>query len=379
MTDQLPAYPVTSQNVVGDRRMRAQAVVGEAWRDLATGTARAALFAAVFTVVVGMLALADVRSVVQILRGAASFRAAGASVQVLKAQVDGRRCDALSGVGAISSAGALRQGSPVQILNLPSSQINLIEATPGLVAMLPLIAEPVSYDPEASGGVWLSADLARVLGAGPGTVVRTAAGDATVAGVYTWGDDGRARDLGYAMVAPVPPDGAFTQCWSQIWPGDQALAGLSYVSVANSGQGMQAILGQLNTSLGISYDAGTLLRDRLTARAPWMAAVVGLALGFVAARARRLEIASSLHARVPRSDLMWQHLLEAVAWVAAASAVAAAALLWAARFGNPDPGWTTWATGLRTVAAGGAATLIGVLLGVLAAREKHLFKYAKDR
>ena len=379
MANQLPTYPVAGQNMVADRRMRPGSVVGEVWRDLTTGTARAGLFAAVFVVVVGMLALADVRSVVGVLRGAASFRAAGASVQVLKAQVDGRRCDSLSGVGAISSAGAMRQAAPVQILNLPSSQINLIEATPGLVAMLPVIAQPVTWDPNTSGGVWLSADLARVLGAHPGMVVRTGVGDATVAGVYTWADDGRARDLGYAMVAEVPPDGGFSQCWSEIWPGDQRLAGMSYVSVSNSSQGMQATLGQLNTSLGIGYDASVLLGNRLTARAPWMAAVVGLALGFVASRSRRLEIASSLHARVPRSDLMWQHLLEAVAWVAAASVVIAAALLWAARLGTPDPGWTTWLTGLRTIAAGGAATWIGVLLGVLAAREKHLFKYAKDR
>ena len=76
---------------------------------------------------------------------------------------------------------------------------------------------------------------------------------------------------------------------------------------------------------------------------------------------------------------MWQHLLEAFVWVGSASIITAAGLLWAARWGNPDPSLSTWFIGCRTVLAAAASALIGVLAGVMTAREKHLFRYAKER
>jgi hypothetical protein len=362
--------------------MRAASVCSEAWRNIVTGTTRAGLLGLVFVAVVGLISLADVRTVVSVLQGAAQFRAAGAGVRALSAPgaVDGRRCDALSGTGAIDHAGAIRQGDPVRILNMPSSQITVIEATPDLIGMLPVIARPVVADDTIESGVWLSADLAGMLGATPGTVLHTASGDATVAGVYTWPDDGRARDLGYALIAPVPPDGAFDACWAEVWPAGDEAGGLVFMSVAGSTQQQARVsTGQLNMSLGTSYDATRLLTTRLTGPAPWVAALVGLALGYAAIRARRLEIASALHARVRRSDATWQQVLEALAWVLASSAIVACGLLWAARLGNPDPGWSTWITGIRIVAAAAASTILGTLLGVTSTREHHLFRYSKDR
>jgi hypothetical protein len=360
--------------------MRARAVVGEAGRNVVTGTTRAVVFAVVFLALVGGLAVADVRAVVAVLRGAADFRAAGATVDVLKADaaVDGRRCDALTGTGTVT-AGAFRRGGAVQILAMPAAQITVIEATPGLIRLLPVIAQPVQVDPAVAGGVWVSADLATTLGATPGRVIATADGVATVAGVYTWADDARARDLGYAIITPVPADGTFDQCWTETWPSDPGLAGLAYLSLTNPQPMGQVASGQLNTSLGTTYDTGARLHDRLTRPVPWVAAVAGCLLGYVAVRTRRVENASALHARVPKADLAWQHLLEAAVWAGGSTVILAAGLLWAARLGNPDPGWTTWWTGLRTVLAGSAAVGLGVLAAVLTTREKHLFRYAKDR
>ena len=361
--------------------MRASSVVSEAWRNLISGTTRAGLFALVFIAAVGALAWVDVRSVVGIVEGADQFRAEGATVQVLKSDsnIDGRRCDALSGTGALSTAGAVRQGTPIRILAMPASQITVMEVTPGLMAMLPTIAQPMQTTTDDQAGVWLSADLATVLGATPGRVVQTSVGEAMVAGVYTWPDDGRARDLGYAVIAPVPADGAFSQCWTEIWPTDPNLQGLSYVSLSSSDPGVQATLGQLNTSLGTTYDAASLLSARLTRQAPLAGIVIGVVAGYVSIRIRRLEIASNLHARLPRTDLVWQHLLEALVWVGSASIITTAGLLWAARWGNPDPSLATWFIGCRTVLAAAASALIGVLAGVMTAREKHLFRYAKER
>lgn len=98
-----------------------------------------------------------------------------------------------------------------------------------------------------------------------------------------------------------------------------------------------------------------------------------------ALRLRRLELASALHSRVRRVHLAWQQLLETLAWVLAGSCIAGAAVAYASTVGNPDPGWYALGVSARTVVAGAAAVLIGTLIGVLATREQHLFRYFKDR
>jgi len=360
--------------------MLPSSILSEAWRNTISGTNRAVLFAALFMVTIGLIAFMDVRSVVTILQGAAQFNTAGATVQVLTAasSIDGQRCNNLTGVGQISQAGAIRKGTSVTVLNMPGTPVSVIEVTPGVIAMLPSIGQPTHTGTSSAGGVWLSADLAQMLGAIPGTLIHTSVGITTVAGVYTWPDDGRARDLGYVMVTPVPPDGVFDQCWTQIWPPDQNLGGLTYMAL-NSGGGMQATFNQLNTTLGSTYNPTSLLNSRLTAHAAWVASIIGLALGFAATRIRRLEIASTLHAGMTKTDLACQHVTETLAWTICASLITAAGLLWAARIGNPDPDPTTWQTGVRSILAAASSTPIGTITAITTTREQHLFQYSKDR
>lgn len=353
--------------------MRAASVVSEAWRDLLTGTARAATLALVLVLGVGSLAVLDARAMVGVLRDAEEFRAAGAATWVLDDldNVDGSRCAALDGVGGMR-AGALRQGGPLRALAMPSSQLTVWEATPGL------LGAALGRDVTTATGVWLSEDLASALGARPGSVLATTAGETPVAGVYAWPDDGRARTLGYSVVVPVAPTGRFSACWASTWPPDRDTAGLLY-STTGAKVGAQATFGQLNGRLGAELDAPALLEARLTRWAPAAATLLGLVVGWAGVRMRRLHVASALHARVPRPHLAWQHLLEAGAWVCAAVLVAAAATGWAAAAGNPEPPTTVWLTALRTVGAGAGAALLGTLAGVLGTRERHLFRYFKDR
>ena len=102
--------------------MRPTATASEAWRNLRSGTSRALLLALAFALLVGTLAAVDTRAVVEVLRGAADFRAAGAAVQTLQApgRVSGSQCDALGDVAGFR-AGAFRAGEPLRALNLPSS------------------------------------------------------------------------------------------------------------------------------------------------------------------------------------------------------------------------------------------------------------------
>lgn len=358
------------------RAMRAASVVSEAWRNVTTGTTRATLFAAVLVVVVGSLAAVDVRAVVGVIEGAREYRDAGASVQILEAtgQVDGARCEALAGVDGVNAAGALRTGAPLRALNLPSSELTGFEATPGLLGAL-------DRGRVAGVGLWLSADLAEALGATVGDSIATSTGPARVSAVYPYPDDGRDRALGYAAVAPVPAAGLFDSCWVEIWPVDPETATLlRTVVVADPSSEVQPTQKQLNGRLGATYDASAEFSGRLTKPAPVAAAVLGLALGFVAVRLRRLELAAALHARVPRTALTWQVLLETAAWTGAGIVVTVPVLWWLAAGAGPAADQvSTWVLGMRTVLAGAGAVLVGAVVGALTTREKHLFKYFKER
>lgn len=360
--------------------MRTRAITSEALRNLATGTTRAAMLAVVLAVIVGGLAWVDVRTAVDVLRGADAYRASGSAVHVLEAQqgIDGARCEALNRVAGVEGAGALRQGEGVRAAAMPSSGLNVWDVTPGLIDVIAGTGTRVDTDGHRAGGMWYSTDLAETLGARPGRVLATSAGDAATAGVYSWPDDGRARTLGYAALTPVAPQGAFDQCWMHVWPLDEGAASLIYTAL-DPAKADVATLGRLNSARGTSYDVVGQLDGRMTRQAPAAAAAFGLVLGYAAMRMRRLELASALHSRVRPAHLAWQHVLEALAWVIAGSCLAAAAVAYAATVGNPDPSGYALGIGARTVVAGAAAVLLGTLIGVLATRERHLFRYFKDR
>lgn len=361
-------------------RMRVGSVWSEAVRNVASRTTRATLLALVLTFGAGGLAWADVHSYVGVVRDAETYRSSGSAVRTVSTEgreVNGRRCDALAGTAGVVAAGALRPGVALDLLALPGTDLRTWEVTPGVVDLLAAAgASPVAGS--AGPGVWLSDDLALALGARPDDELATSGGTVRVAGIYTWPDDGRARDLGYAVLSPVAAAGAFDRCWAQVWPVDEGVAGLLHTALEPAGVAASRT-SPLNASLGSSLDGPQLLAARPTRLAPLAAAMLGAALGLLAVRARRLEIASAMHARVPRAHLTWQHVLEAAAWVGAGTALSAALVAHAAIDGNPDPALAAWITGMRTVLAGGAAAILGILAGVVATRESHLFRYFKER
>jgi hypothetical protein len=365
--------------------MRARSVAGEALRNLATGTTRALGLALVFVVLVGGLAVADALVLVRVWQDADAFRAAGSAVQTLSSErgavVDGARCQGLRGADGVTSAGALRAGESVRAANLPSSDLTVWEVTPAVLDLLAGSARPVrSVDVPAQGGttagVWLAADLAATLGLDAGDDLVTRDGRVPVTGVYSWPDDGRDRLLSYAVVVPVPALGTFDRCWVATWPMDLDTAGLLYSATAPAAEDLS--ITQLNTTRGTAYDVDARIASRPTAAAPLAAAAIGLVLGYLAVRTRRLELASALHARVPKPQLAWQQLAEAGTWLLAALVITTAATGAAALVGSPGPFVATWMTAVMTAGAGAAACAIGTLVGVLATRERHLFRYFKE-
>ena len=356
--------------------MQAASVASEAWRNVRTGTTRALLLACVLVVALGSLAVVDMRAVIAVAQGADDFRAAGASTQVftLAGGVDAQRCAALASVEGITASGAVRAVPALRLHNLPSTDVPLFEVTPGFLAVLGQVPDP-------GPGVALSQSLATAIDAVPGLTIATTAGPGVVGSVYPFPEDGRNAGLAYAALAPVPATGLFDACWAQVWPADDRTANLLLLTAAFASPDAagQATLDQLNSRLGQTYDPATLLRERPTRFAAYAAITAGFALGVVAIRARRLELAAALHSRVARTALTWQILLETATWVGAAVVILTPVLALVAAYNNPEPPGDYWAIGLRIIAAGAAAVLLGAACATATTREKHLFRYFKER
>ncbi|MDR2348733.1 MAG: hypothetical protein LBD90_09030 [Bifidobacteriaceae bacterium] len=359
--------------------MRPQSIVSEALANLASGTTRGALLTLVFSVLVGGLALVDLAVVAGEVEAAASFRGAGASVQTLKVVggIDPARCEALGGAAPIQAAGALRQGESIQPKALPGSELTTWEVTPGLLALLPPIAGVDTG--QAAAGLWISADLAETLGVRPGERLNTYQGQATVAAVFEWPDDGRLRDLGYSVLAPVVPDGPFTQCWAEVWPSSDAAASLLRLALNTRVDPQQVVQSQLNASLGVDLDVRARIADRVSRRAGAIAAAVGAILGLASLRLRRLEVASALHAGVAKTDLIWQHAVETAGWAVPGLVICFAAVAVLSYSAGAGAQSALLVIGSATVLAGFASAFWGAAAGVCLIRERHLFKLFRER
>jgi hypothetical protein len=372
----------------GGGGMRGVEIWREAWRNLASGASRAVVSVLLLTGAVGAVAGAQVLGVVDLDRQALAWRQAGASVQVVSmdGQVDAAQCEALTSHPGIVSAGALRKGQAVRIATLPSTRLETFEATPGLATVIGLdwLADP------GERGVWVSDDLAEVLGVveQPAEVplvpdLEQPADSMTVAALFAYPSDGRMPALAYTLLSPVPAMGGFDACWMEIWPETDASASLLTLPVQ-----VQPVIGdkpvmpqiqQLNATLGTQFGASGRL-----ARLPTMplgAAAAGLAalLGLAVYRSRRLELASSLHAGVPKTALPLQTAIETGLVALPTAAIILPACYWLAIYQNPDPPWTAFHPALATTVAALAAYMVAAVLATVLTREKHLFKHFKNR
>lgn len=355
--------------------MRASAIVGEAWRNLATGTARAGVLGLVTAVLTGALALLDVSAVVALQRQATDFREAGASVNVLAAekQVSGQGCEALARVAGVRSAGALRTRPALTLSASPRSPLPAYEGTPALAAVLNLGGT-------TGLGVWVSRDLADRLAVRVGDRLPTTEGELTVAAIFDYPADGRDQRLVDAVVVPVASGAAFDECWATVWPSSKAATDLMRSALLpTTGVAKPASLALLNNGLGPSFDGATLLAGRPTGPLGFLGAGLTVVLGFVAARLRRLEFASALHAGQSKAAQLALAGLEAFAWGVGAALLAVASVYLGAVLWAPAEPRVVAGLGLGLLAATPLAAVVGTLLGVLPTRESHLFRYFKDR
>ncbi|MGH3501627.1 MAG: hypothetical protein ACRDQA_12190, partial [Nocardioidaceae bacterium] len=159
--------------------MRLHEVFSEAYRNLATGTTKAASLGIVLAAITAGLAAADARDIVHLERQAVAFTSPGASVRVLVTHkaTDPASCEQLTTLPGVRAAGALKESKPITLNAMPSYKIPAYSVTPGLIDVL--------HGTRASAqGAWIPAQLANTLGINEGARLQTTAGTLTIAGIY---------------------------------------------------------------------------------------------------------------------------------------------------------------------------------------------------
>lgn len=356
--------------------MKKAAIWREAIRNILTGTTRTAAYALILSAIVLSLTAAELSTVRALTDAAADFQDSGASIVTLQAdgRVDGSSCEALNSIAGVTAAGALRtRESGLTAAALPSSAIPVMEITRTFPDVL---RANVTGGP----GVILSDQAASTLDLNVGDRLITRDSSTQVAGIYPYPNDGRRSGYGYAALVPVSSSAPFDECWVDVWPTSKEIpALLQTVVLPASEESAPAQLTQLNTSRGTTFDGKARFETRITRFAAPAGFIISIALGYVAIRARRIQLASALHAGASKRALTKMVSLELLSWILPTGLLAGSlAFLYIA---NGPAGDLVPTLTLSGSIAGLA--LLGPFLGAYAAlvsvSEKHLFRYFKDR
>lgn len=358
------------------RTVRVGSIASEAWRNLATGTSRAVLWALLVVTLGCALALADAAAVLDVERRSEQLYGSGAATHLLVAanQVSGAACDALAEIETVSAAGALRTtASGVVLASAPSTPVPLSEVTPGLVDLLDI------EETGAQTGVVLSGAVAeQVLAEGAEDLRLLDGRQVPVLGTYSWPADGRLQALSFASLSPTTSTGAFDECWVTVWPTSAPTVDLLPLALLPGATASDVSTTQLNSSLGSDFDGEALVRDRATAGVAGAGACLGLLVGLVGVRLRRLELASARQAGVSRPALVGQVVLETLVWSGAA-VVASLALLVLLLYGRSSDPVFLLQVAARPVLSAALAGIVAAAVATSAVRQRSIWRYFKER
>lgn len=355
--------------------MRISTIVREALANILSGTSRTIVYFSLALVVCGGLVLADALSVRGLIDEAVRYQQVGASTVTVIApgRIDGAACDELRRADGVLEAGAVRKRAKEYSLPaVPNSPVPGYEVT----VSFPL----ASAGP--SSGLLISGEVAEMLRLAPGDGFAIDADDARVAGVFDYPLDGRRAGFGWSILALVPENGIFDECWVRVWPENEELRTqllqIVLPSRGDSNAGAPEIT-QLNQTLGRSFTGQERFDARITRFAVPLVFAAGFGAALLAVRTRRLEVASNLHAGAAKRSILIQLTVEMLVW-----ALPVAVLIWlsgfALAFGSPpeDATHLRWQEGFSA-----GAFLLGALLGTAASafsvNETHFFRYFKDR
>ena len=386
--------------------MRLQSIVSEAVRNISAGTARAAWFFLVVFITGLLLGGYEATSIVQLEQEAVTRIASDADTKALVgAGVDGVACDALTQVAnGPSLSGAARATDSITAASTPGMELPAYEVTPGFIPLLVSGGENAasSASSASSGnsrdsgaqtsspagtngtvdtsGIWVSTDVSRDFGLVKGSVMQTNHGDITVAGVYSWPNDGRDSRFAYAAIVLVSASsGTFTECWAKQWPlTEQTDELLRTTAIVTASDGNTAVA-QVNKSFDSRYDAASNYRHRMSAWLPYVALGIGVIVGVISVRRRRLEYAGALHIGQSKGAQMLGMHIETLIWSGLAS-LACVALLCAYCWRMSVDGWLEiFLAACRVPAMTFAGVTVATFLAGICVRESQLLRFFKSR
>lgn len=360
--------------------MKWGSIVGEAVRNVRSGTARTAWIAVGTAIILLLLVVAESSVVSGLLGSAERFRNSGAATFVIVAagQVDGEKCDLLAETPNAISSGAVRAAKDLTVNVLPSQPIHLFEATRGFARTLPITQAGKPSLPRGPF-VALESSLSATLGATPGTQIATDQGPLTVSGSFTFPADGRTPRLENSAVVITNPLGPFDECWVSYWPVPDTARTLLLTALVPTTETIETSTFQLNPTLGASFDGPTKFADRVTRFAPLVAFVACLLTSLVATRRRGLEFALGRHLGIRRSEQVVMVAIESLFWLIPVAAIGAAGSLAIGSALPPETQLSITPLQLAIVIAATAGALAGTLSSVAFLRNSALLKLIRER
>lgn len=370
--------------------MKPNAILSEAWRNIATGTTRALACAVVLTLIAAGTAILDLTGILSLQHESRQWATSAADIHIISGskQIDPTTCTNLTrttGTTAngttthpIQAAGALKNSGEITLIAMPAAPLDEWQATPGLADVLGIGATQ-----QTRPGVWISSQLASTLHTREGDDLPTDQGVMHISAVFPWTDDSRDQRLAYAIITPTPIDSGqqWDECWATINPANpDAEDLLNTTATAIPGAAPATQTKQANTMLGTNPDLDTRYRQRTTRIMLVITPIAAFAIALTAARARHIEIADDLHMGIPRQGILATNALETLAWtlpaVLAATAITYTTARWASGHAN--------ALTLTTIQLPALATaIITAQLGTIAAistiHDSQLFAFFKNR
>ncbi|MDR0284261.1 MAG: hypothetical protein LBI33_05135 [Propionibacteriaceae bacterium] len=355
--------------------MRVKHVVGEAFRNCLSATARVVPLVLIWVVIMGGTCGLDLVELGVLDTQIRDFHDSGGATVVLSAagSVDGHQCDDLARIDGVEAAGAIRVSDDrVDVPQTPYSPLPLSEVSSGFATLL-------TFRGGGTGGTLMASTALADQYVTANHLATLGHGDLPVSGVYEWPKDGRADGLGYTLIAETPSDHPFDQCWMTVWPPNNQTTDLITLSLVPGTPPGSAVVTQLNPARGSTLDPPQLYANRPTKWLPVAGtALIGI-VAFAAIRLRRLELASALHCGVPRVGLLLQTQIETAWWTVTGTCLVGGALvILGVLLDEPDPGAYAlaagWPLGLALLTAS-----LGTGLGTLATRERSLMRYFRNR
>ncbi|WP_157000424.1 hypothetical protein [Leucobacter komagatae] len=359
-------------------KMRPGSVLSEALRNTITGTSKALTLVIAAGAIVSALLWMELNTITRITDAAQKYQDSGAAVQVLYAPggVNPQACEALNKVSGINAAGAIRDtDTQIRPAAAPQSVIPAKDATPGIMRILEIKGT------SSREGILASRQVAEAFSVSAGGTLVTTAGSEAIQGIYDYPDDGRMPGYGYAALNPVSLEGRFDACWAEVWPENPETAALLWTALDSQANTKDTppTIGQLNTTLGDSFAGEVEFSERNTQYNALVSACGLFVLGYMATRVRRLELSSALHTGVNKTGQIYGVLIETSVWVLVAASISIAVALVSIQAGLPQDQPALAATAARFIAVSISAAPVGAALAAVLTKEKHLFRYFKER